>query len=449
MLKKYDFVFVYEVKNRELEYICLLRKELEKRGYSVKFIETWEQEFYKTKPPKAEVTVGYSMYNDAVMQFVASHVADCKKFVNMQCEQIYVNATKNIDVSNGEYSFGISGLAKNAVHVSWGKSNYNRLVKQYGVKQDNVFLTGNISHDFLSKQFRDYYENEDTIRNKYNIPKDKKICLFISSFAWINIPESLLDEPLYKNQGFDVKKFCEASKDSQRIILEWLETFVKERTDYIIIYRPHPAENNNPLIEKLRGKYDNFKIIGEYSIRQWILISDKIFAWYSTSLCEVYAAGKKCDILRPVMIDYEADTELYTNAKFVTSYENFKKCMDQEQQFPLDDRIIDEMIYIDDKEPVYVKICNMLEKVYNSKMYEINIQTNNLSDVKRIVKNILRMMYRRMLRSKRVRNILRLVFPNVDERFEQYNYCLKMLSNNKTEQHEIDTIMSKLTKILD
>ena len=59
------------------------------------------------------------------------------------------------------------------------------------------------------------------------------------------------------------------------------------------------------------------------------------------------------------------------------------------------------------------------------------------------------MMYRRMLRSKRVRNILRLVFPNVDERFEQYNYCLKMLSNNKTEQHEIDTIMSKLTKILD
>ena len=35
-MKKVDFLFIYEVKNRELENICLLAAELEKRGFERK-----------------------------------------------------------------------------------------------------------------------------------------------------------------------------------------------------------------------------------------------------------------------------------------------------------------------------------------------------------------------------------------------------------------------------
>ena len=38
-MRKYDFLFLYEVKNRELESLCLLKYELERRGYSVAIVQ--------------------------------------------------------------------------------------------------------------------------------------------------------------------------------------------------------------------------------------------------------------------------------------------------------------------------------------------------------------------------------------------------------------------------
>ena len=39
--KHVDFLFVYEVKARELENICLLACELERRGYTTAIVNSW------------------------------------------------------------------------------------------------------------------------------------------------------------------------------------------------------------------------------------------------------------------------------------------------------------------------------------------------------------------------------------------------------------------------
>ena len=38
-VKKVNFLFVYETKNREIESVCLICQELERRGYSVGIAE--------------------------------------------------------------------------------------------------------------------------------------------------------------------------------------------------------------------------------------------------------------------------------------------------------------------------------------------------------------------------------------------------------------------------
>ena len=58
MMRRYDFVFLYEIKNRELESIMLLKYELIKRGYSVLIIETWNALFEKQDKIHAKAVEG-------------------------------------------------------------------------------------------------------------------------------------------------------------------------------------------------------------------------------------------------------------------------------------------------------------------------------------------------------------------------------------------------------
>ena len=42
IIKDVDFLFIYEVLNREMDSICLLGAYLERRGYSVAYLNTWD-----------------------------------------------------------------------------------------------------------------------------------------------------------------------------------------------------------------------------------------------------------------------------------------------------------------------------------------------------------------------------------------------------------------------
>ena len=189
-MKQYDFVFVYEIKNRELENDCLICYELERRGYKVGFIETWDEEFRRSRPLKTKVVIAFAMYDDAMFRFIDYHVTDCDKYVNMQCEQIFDNSAAEKDLEyvlklNGSKVIGVSGLPTNAVHISWGENNYKRLVNQFQVPNKNVRITGHVALDFLRPELRKFFLSREVLFQKFHIPLDKKVCLFISSFVYI------------------------------------------------------------------------------------------------------------------------------------------------------------------------------------------------------------------------------------------------------------------------
>lgn len=365
-MRKIDFLLIYEVKSREIENICLLKYELEKRGYTVEVLNTW---YYVRKiPPKynASVVISFALYNDETFKFISIFTSKIQKIVNLQWEQ--VGSIK--EESNEDTLFRISGIAKFALNLCWGQKTYNRLKDFSGVDDKNLFISGHISLDFLRKEFVEYFYPRNEILSRYHISFDKKVCLFVSSFSYVNLPDSIAN--ISTNSSLELDEFIRVSNQSQTKILEWIIEYLTNNEDVIFIYRPHPAEADNSILAELTKRFENFKVVSEHSIKQWILVSDIVYLWYSTSLAEVFYSGKTCHILRPLLIPEYRELAIYKNAKFLTKYSDFKVSVEANSySFPVDKMQLDSYYSVDTRESSYIKVCNKLEEVLVSNDYRL------------------------------------------------------------------------------
>lgn len=452
-MKEYDFVFVYEVKNRELENICLIACELERRGYKVGFIGTWDQELQRCFPLKTKVAIAFALYSDSQLNFIDYHVSDCDKYLNMQWEQVFTNLAANQDETSmitGKVNFyGVSGNAKKAVHIAWGTNTYNRLIEKYNLNEKNIVITGHVALDFLNSKLQSYFLSREDLFAKFGIPCKQKVCLFISSFSYVNMPKATMEWLNNIDNGNDPNVMATLSIKSQELILMWIEKLLIDNKEMIFIYRPHPAENDNPVLKKMSDRFQNFMVIDEYSIKQWIVVVDKIYTWISTAIAEVYAADKPCGILRPVEIPYNYDMEIYNNASYISDYEVFRDSVDSEMTFPVDKKLMDYYYHIDKDYPAFMKVCDLLEKMYMDDSYYMNcshgVRTpESISDFNRYMR-----WKHKLIKSNKGRAILNKHYPNRNNDLDKYNYTLTMYRKNHSTQTEIDQIMKKLKEIID
>lgn len=71
-------------------------------------------------------------------------------------------------------------------------------------------------------------------------------------------------------------------------------------------------------------------------MKQWIIASDIIYNWYSTSIADVYLANRSCHILRPVEIPHELECEIFENGVFINNKNDFlKSIVESESKFPI------------------------------------------------------------------------------------------------------------------
>jgi len=450
-MKKVDFLFVYEVKVREIENICLLKYELEKRGYSVEFINTWY--YQKKKIPKidAVVVISFALFDDDVYNYICSFVHKFQKLINLQWEQLGTNKSEEDTLSR----FFIKGLSKEAVHLAWGEKTFNRL-NSCGIDKKNIKITGHITMDFLNESFLPYYMSKEKLFDLYNIPLDKKICLFISSFTLTNLSNiqntkiNEAKENAKKATLIDIDDFVLISTITQKNILNWITSILKERDDLVFIYRPHPAEYIPDENISILKNYKNFFVISEHSVRQWIIACDVITTWYSTSLAEVYFAKKNCYILRPNDIPTEMDLALYKNAAFVTNYNSFKQIFDEKlDAFPADENLI-KKYYAQDNNFNYIKICDVFEEVYKNDFYNAPLPKDLLLGIsvsiriKQIILSTGLMRFFTILfkkYSKRLQNIYNLYYE-IDE------YTQQMQKKNYASEEEINLIINKIKNCL-
>ncbi len=458
IIKTYDFVILYELKNREFENVLLLKYELERRGYRVHIIETWEARFIKIPMPvKSEVVVTISLLEDSSVRQAFTYVKGCKKLVNLQWEQIYANGDAQRIKENRDYTYCIKESATKAVHISWGPNDYDRLVNIYNIDPKKVFMTGFMSLDFLRPELRSYYKTKEEIQNLYNLDKRKKVYLFISSFSFVDHPEKYIETDLFQGLGYDINEFVKISYASQKAILDWFEKVLVEYQNIDIIYRPHPAEYGNLRLGKMERKYSNFHVISELSVKQWILVADKIYTWWSTSVGEVYAAGKGCSILRPMNIPYDSEIEFYVDCKYITSFKQFEDSYLDNAEFPIRSDMMNKHYFVDPNEPSYIKIVNCMEEVYSNDYYNMNVEgipyyprwklalTNTKHLVLRIIvySSILSSMYVKIFSW---RNVIRK--KEIEKQFEQLRYNFRMAKVNKYNSKEAKAVTERIKRIL-
>ncbi len=349
-----DFRFLYEHKAREMESIALISYELKKRGYSCDFFPC--NGMGGMPKETAKVIITPYLYQNVHLEAMSRYTKGSNKIVNLQWEQVFPIKDEN----DSDYEHYPHGVTKTAMHLCWGEREKQALLR-CGVKEQNAVVTGPVHMDFLRKEFKGYYDNRDHISKRFNLNAEKEWVLFISSFSGearkIDRNGNMIDENNYDK--------------SKTIFLSWIEELLKIRTNILFVYRPHPNEKSDLRLLDLSHRYSNFKLIRECSVKQWILVCDKIINWISTSIAEIYFANKNCIIVRPIEIEKEKDMATLADAKKETSCEEFLKSFNYSETFPVDPQLI-KNYYDVEIEASYKRICNVLEKVYKENELIVN-----------------------------------------------------------------------------
>lgn len=324
-MKTIDVLIIYELKSRELENCALIAAELESRGYTTRIVYNYSIPIrYHLKP---KVVIVPHAYNEAHMAFYLHNKFESNRnVVSMQYEQILSESSED-GVHNP------SGQARMAQHTAWGEAQVKRYLK-HGIEASHIHDTGSVSMDLFRPEFRGYFKSREEIGGEFGLDTSKEWILFISSFSYAKrTNEALKELAKLAPNSFN---FAKLSDQSYQEILVWLEKAAKEHQDKIFIYRKHPAEVDDPKLHELEHIYPNFRCIDTYSMRQWSLVVNKLYNWYSTSLADVYFAKKSCYILRPVPIPRDTEVSVMVNATFVTSCDEFLKTItNKDYYFPI------------------------------------------------------------------------------------------------------------------
>lgn len=436
--REYDFVFVCESKVRELESCCLIGQELENRGYSVGIINWWmPQIYFDYEPVSAKVLMSHAVYKDESLNRELSYVKGETKVINMQWEQIYSEKELKSNVS----PWKMEGNVKKVIHLSWGKENHDKLVNYDSIPEENIKVVGSVTMDFLNPKLRDYFFSRDEIAEKYHIPSNKKICLFISSFSLVDLPENI-QEP-------EFNKFRIIQVNSHKEIICWIERLLHTRDDITFIYRPHPAEADNSCILELEKKYSNFHCIRELSVKQWIVVADVIYNWFSTSIAEMYFAGKTCYMLRPYQISNEIECLILRDGKYIENCDEFLESIDNEETaFPIPESNVKSVFCNDNESFVYLRIADVMEKVINSNGETFH--TKKMHSTKSVIKYKLKSTAVGKIMVKIKHLFTRGKAETIEDirNREYWTYVCEMNEKNSFTQYDVDEIQKRIRETI-
>lgn len=368
-IEELDFMFIYEHKVRELENLCLLKYELDRRGYKTKIIHIEDAEALKAMRPiyYAKVVVTMACYRNSSIEWHTKNFVKFDKIIDLQWENIVFPMDERDDKAFKNYS----GVAKDVVRISWGEMNKRRMLEVAKMDPKKVKLIGHVGMDFLRDELRGYYLSKEEVLKDYGISPDKEIFLFVSPyFSDFHTEEYLVEMCRRFGEGWRYY-YQDCMLPSKKIILDWMGRICEQREDVVFIYRPHPGEESKQA-EDLTRKYLNFKVIGDKSVKQWILISDKVYTGNSSTFVEAFFGKKMCYLLFPVQVPVDYELAFLKDADKITEFEDFRETTyNDNRPFPVSEKLIDEVYTIDWDKPSYIKFVDMAEEVIRDPYYNL------------------------------------------------------------------------------
>lgn len=376
-VKVFDYIIGYENKPREIESACLIKYELERRGYSVKIFQEFDQRFDDVNEVlfHAKVLILSCGYGDKYVKAFCRRFLTFDKLVNWQWEQIL----EKDEEDTADNYVGVNGpMSRSACQLCWGERMKHRETDIIGIAPEQVFVTGNVSMDFAKERFDRFYESKETIIKRYKLPADKKMMLFIGSFPLAFMPE----EGIIDREQASGKPYHDIAKNNyNRFLTEmgWVKEVLSESDEFYCVYRPHPGEEYDRCPKEIQEFLDElvssgkFFIIQDLSIKQWIKIADRIYCGYSTSTAEAYYAGKSCYMLSPRDIPEDQEIYYFDNANTIGTREEFLKTFENDSFFcSIDQKMLDDY-FTASKDYCYEKMADVLETIIKQDRYNVDI----------------------------------------------------------------------------
>ena len=356
-----DFLILYEHIVRELDCDALLMAELERRGYSVELFQLMDRKklryFFRKKP---KVIVTSAMYNNETLNsFVYNNVGKVDRVVNLHWEEVLSREQEESDFYN------LNENAAKCTHICWGNAARDRIVKN-GVPAGNAVVTGALHLDFFLPQFESLMKTREQLAEEFSIDPAHKWLCYISSFSCAQMDDKEIAE-LNDMTALDFTGFRAVGARSMKVTLEWFDRLLTEQPELELIYRPHPSEWESAPLQEMMAKHKNFHVISAYTVKQWVKVCDQIATWMSTSIAEIYFAGKSCVVVRPEPLYDDYDPVTYEGVNAADSYEKLVAYLaDENMPFPIDEQRLRSHYDVIEGYPTYMRICDLLEEVYKN-----------------------------------------------------------------------------------
>jgi surface carbohydrate biosynthesis protein len=307
-------------------------------------------------------------YQNASLEWHTKDFVAFDKVIDMQWENIVYPKDERAGVFKN-----YTGIGREVVRVSWGEANKKRLLESAHMDPKNIKVVGHVGMDFLRDELKGYYLSRKELFAQYDLPLDKKVLLFASPFYADNLSEEYI-AGMCKKHGEDWRDYYDFMMRSEKEILQWMEKLCNERDDILLIYRPHPGHIGKHMSE-VAARCDNFKVISERSVKQWIVASDIIYTGNSSTIVEAFFAGKMCYLLFPYEVTDGFELKLISAGKKIKTYEQFVRTIQEENpEFPIAKEAINEIYLVDEKVPSYVKLADMAQEVLHDDSYALTKQ---------------------------------------------------------------------------
>lgn len=334
--KKYfpDVIIVYERKVREYLGCCLLKAELEKRGYSAWICHHSYRHMWLCRliaKPKVVLSL-CALTTELMPGWTVMDQHSCflrgsaEYYINLQAEQLF---------RNGEDTYNIvfdPTYREKIYYVCWGEWRARQL-RSYGIDEEHIAVTGALQKDLCQPRFFALYEDKKELAKRHKIALEKEWILFISSFPYVTYSDEELRwgakvlnqcrEQVTVDTVYELRK---AALLTYGVILSWIDQYLDDNQHQVVIYRPHPGEKMTPQITKLLKKYpDTFKVIFEDGIQQWIYVCDYVDTWVSTAMAETVFLKKHCNIIQPYLPPSKFQPIFMDSLPKIRSYKEFEK----------------------------------------------------------------------------------------------------------------------------
>ncbi len=318
-----DVIIFYEHVARELDVACAIKAIAEQHyGLRVEF-EHWPSGLSRALRRYRPKIV--AMPSAIVMTDWDLLLYDWRKAVyfNLAWEQFLSRGTVKRKMPRDEF------VLKYVIHHAWSDKWADSL-KAIGVPEKNIFINGNPAYKLYESPYSGFFKVRADLAEQYSLDAGKKWIFFPENFGYAFTPDHQVRTD-WLERGISLEE-ANTMRRLARLTLEetmkWCASIARDH-DVELIVRPRPAiplDDFKNAVQDIIGEVPaRLHIIKEESIREWIMASNVVISFYSTSLIEASLAGKISRMLEPYPMPELLHVDWHQHVDRVTTGEQLRR----------------------------------------------------------------------------------------------------------------------------